>query len=419
MKVSHANTAGAVDSRAKRAAIGATALVALVIGVWLVSKDDHTAKPAQAEVTELQKPAVWTTAPEAPAKMPSAAPAPSPESNTPVIDSVYLDKTEVCRGEQNFINVEAHTENGTDALLAVLVTNPETGRIERGSRVAFRQTLSSSDPIQITVQGLGTERTVQLPPVTVKDCDDPVQLHVDVERGFAAPDRVAFNARIFEPGGSRAGSFAPYEYVWDFDDGDTVIEATGHVEHSYENRIQSARLSSFVVTVTARERGGRTVAGSRTLTLSNFGYLTREFDDKIDVQVGAKSNPSAGSVADRLWLYHGHDKPVRFSQVHMREIEADGTNGSREIASADYSPQEVLGFSELRPRESRDVVGLNKLAPTRPGAVRFYEIEGRSDDGKLAHATLVLRPPMGPPDVSAPSRQPTESLGEVSDNQAL
>lgn len=165
------------------------------------------------------------------------------------------------------------------------------------------------------------------------------------------------------------------------------------MEHSYEKRSQTARVSSFVVAVTARERGGRSASGSRTVTFSNFAFLAREFDNKVDIQVGAKSNPEAGSAADKLWLYHGHDKPVRLLQVRMREVEAGDSALGREVERANYSPAQALGFSELRPRESRDIVGLAKLAPTRPGTVRFYDVEGKSEDGKSAHATFVLSPP--------------------------
>jgi hypothetical protein len=264
---------------------------------------------------------------------------------------------------------------------------------------------------------LGGDRTLQLPPVTIKDCDEPVQVQVEVLRTFSSPDLVAFNVKIHEPGG--AGSFAPYEYVWDFDDGQRVTETSGHVEHSYENRSQSERVSSFVVSVTARERGGRSAAGSRTLTFSNFGFLSREFENKVEIQVGAKSNPAEGSAADRLWLYHGYDQPVRLTQVRMREVEADPSAAAREVSRADYSPMQALGFSELRPRESRDVVGLAQLAPTRPGTVRFYDVEGRSEDGKLAHATFMLSPPLPPNDGSPGPSQLLDGVVEEPPTETL
>jgi hypothetical protein len=178
-------------------------------------------------------------------------------------------------------------------------------------------------------------------------------------------------------------------------------------------------VSSFVVSVSVRERGGRSAAGSRTLTFSNFGFLSREFENKVEIQVGAKSSPAEGSVADRLWLYHGYDQPVRLTQVRMREVEANPSAAAREISRADYSPMQALGFSELRPHESRDVVGLAQLAPTRPGTVRFYDVEGRSQDGKLAHATFMLSPPLPPSDGSSGPSQLLDGVVEESPTETL
>jgi hypothetical protein len=324
---------------------------------------------------------------------PATPDAPSPK---PVIDAAYLEKTEVCRGEQNFVNVEAHTENGTDAYLNYLVKDPETGQLERGTRVAFSQQRSSDEPIQIFVQGPSGDQTIEIPPPTVKDCDEPVQLQVELTRSFDTPDRVELTAKLLT-GGASAGGFTAHEYVWEFDDGTSVTETSGHVEHSYENRVQSARTSSFVVNVTARERGGRSASGARTVTLSNFGFLSAAFEDKVNVFVGTQRDPQPGRAGDRLWLYHAYDRPVRLTRVHMREIEIDhSAGGGREVERADYSAAQALGFSELRPRQSMDVVGLAKLTPTRAGTVRFYEVEGRSDDGKVAHASFVLSSPLAP-----------------------
>lgn len=353
--------------------------------------------------------------PDAPTETASAPPSPKP-----VIHAAYLDKAETCRGEQNFVNVDAHTENGTDAYLTILVTDPATGQLERGSRVAFRQQHASTEPIQIVVQGLGADQTLELPPATIKDCEEPLQVEIETARSFNAPDRVAFTAKIRESGGSSVGSFTPYEYVWDFDDGKRISETSGQVEHSYENRSQATRVSSFVVTVTARERSGRSASGSRTVTLSNFAFLAREFENKVDIQVGAKSSPEAGSAADRLWLYHGHDKPVRLTQVRMREVEAGASAVGREVERANFSPAQALGFSELRPHQSLDVVGLAKLAPMRPGTVRFYDVEGRSEDGKLAHATFVLSSPRPPSShgTAAPG-EPLDAVDEDTPSEPL
>jgi hypothetical protein len=392
----------------------ALALAAALGFLLLPRKHEPSPNGASDGHAPASTPAVFAAARPPHAVAPAAAES-EPPSAMPVIEAAYLDKTEVCRGEQNFVNVEAYTENGTDPYLSILVTDPDTGRLERGPRVAFRQERASTEPIQIVVKGFGAERTVELPPPTIKDCDEPVAVQIEVARSFGAPDRVALTATIREPESS-AGAFTPYEFVWDFADGDTLVESSGRVEHSYENRIQDARVSSFIVSVTARERGGRSASGFRTVSFSNFGFLMRELDDKIQIQVGTKSTPEAGSDADRLWLYHGHDKLVRLTHVRMRELEGDSTAG-REVERADYSPAQALGFSELGPKQRLDVAGLAKLAPTRPGTLRLYDVEGRSEDGKLAHARFVVGPRLPPeggadvPHVTIPDEAaPAEAL---------
>jgi hypothetical protein len=377
--------------RARLAA--AFAVLAMAGGLWFSCAKEARPSAVARAVSVRPVDSGSTAAPPELAAIESGVAFPSaekPATSELVIDAAYVEKTEVCRGEENFAVVEASTLDGSDDFVSITVTDPETGQLVRGGRVPFRLREATTEPLKVTVQGLHSAEEVTLPDVTVKDCDEPVQVTLAVTRTLNAPDRVSFEAKIEEAGGARVGSFQAYEYEWVFGDGQTARTATGRIEHSYEGREQKARQSSFVASVSVRERGGRTAVGSAALTFSNFGFLKLRFEDEVELQVGADAQGD-GAEPERLWLYHGYGQPVRLSQVVMREVQLSADDGApREVARATYSPAQALGFSEIAARQSRTVAGLMKLAPTEAGVLRYFDVEGQSADGKPARTTFTL-----------------------------
>jgi hypothetical protein len=302
------------------------------------------------------------------------------EPGAPVIDEVTVDKTEVCRGEQNFMSIKAHTEDGSDAFLAFSMIDPESGLTVFGSRIPFRQSAPGDDEILVSVEGKRVTQRVALPAVTVKDCDAPLQASIKVGRGFDAMDRVHLTARLdnFE--------FAPTRFEWDFGDGQRQTTATPEVDHSYEGRDQSSKQSSFVVQVKISDGGGRQAIGTQGVGFANLGFVPMAFLNEVPIAFGVRDPKSPSG---ELWLYHGYSQPVRFERVTVRDTRLEGN--TRPVAeSRSFVPEEVLGFADLPAHESRTVRGLNALRPSAAGMVRQVDIEGRTADGKLARGSFTL-----------------------------
>jgi hypothetical protein len=316
------------------------------------------------------------------------------EPGTPLIDEAVVEKTSVCRGEENHVRVKAHTSDGTDAYLYTSMIDPANGAILRGTRIPFRQYGTSDEELLIRVEGRNTIRGVALPPVEVRDCVEPKQVILTFSRTFAVPDRARFHVKLIESPPVRAGvpfePFVPASYEWDFGDGQTAKTSGPEIEHSYEGRLQNVMQSSFVATVTLRDAKGQEARGSCAVAFTNPGFVPLVSEGRVAIGIGVKPLDSG---RETIWLYHGYQQPVRLDRVTLRETVRDDRGGpERETFSRDYAPGEMLGFNELPAGESRTTRDLHDLAPTAPGAIRYVEVTGRTSDGKPARAEFTLLP---------------------------
>ena len=259
------------------------------------------------------KPKVTERALDAPANTPQQADQSDPpdihfrgprprDPNKPTIALAKVEKAEVCRGEENFLDVEAHTENGTDAFLTVSFHNPVSGQLVRGgSRIPFRLDKPSERGIDVLVEGgHATSSRIELPAVKVKDCDAPLQVDVKHSRTMEAPDRVTFSAQIKEFADPLHAARAPFlasEFEWDFGDGEQQRTNEPTIEHSYEARDQGRSQSSFLVTVKARDAHGLEASGTHGVVFVNLGFPRLVYQDQVALSMGS-------TVADA-----GHRKP--------------------------------------------------------------------------------------------------------------
>jgi hypothetical protein len=135
--------------------------------------------------------------------------------------------------------------------------------------------------------------------------------------------------------------------------------------------------------------------GSRAIPFVNAGFLPLVYRNEVAISAAVKKANGSRSAREQIWLYHGYPRAVRIDRVKIREATLDVAEHSveRETFSGDYSPDEILGFSELPPGQSREAPDLTDLAPIAPSAVRYVELEGRTSDGRLARGTFTLLPP--------------------------
>src|SRR5689334_17758918 len=125
-----------MNERSKRASRVAAFAVLLLLGTCAMLR---ARRPPPLPAPTVQTPGVTTESPagetreERSARPKGAAPLP------PVIDSITVEKDEVCEGEENLVTVRAHTPDDNDAFLHYQI-GPT-----RGSPVALRSYLDDRE----------------------------------------------------------------------------------------------------------------------------------------------------------------------------------------------------------------------------------------------------------------------------------
>jgi len=321
----------------------------------------------------------------------------------PMIDQVSVDKKEVCRGEDNFATVKAHTLDGADYYLRIGMTDPESGRMLQGTRIPFHLDRQPTHPIRVSVEGRRRASFVDLPEIRVKDCDVPRRVNIVTRRSFDASDRVQFTASVAEtrqPSSFDNAPFAPVSYEWDFGDGQTEVTTSADVMHSYEARSQASVVSVFLVHVRLKERGDRQIEGAITVPLTNRGFVPLIHENTVLVSAGV-TRKEGSDEPQKIWLYHGYPQTVTIDRVEVVET-AEGPQG--EVTRREIARDTVLGFSSLAAGESRVLPTLDAVL-TRAGRARSLVITGHTDDGKAATGSIAL---VGAPAVTASAEATTD-----------
>jgi hypothetical protein len=362
-------------SRHKAKKIQRYVYAAALAAVWLASLArpsrgavgthiDIDSVPAAADGGQTPQPtlvsAVRNTAPEPTAAISSNGP--------PVVHEIKLDKDSVCRGELNFINVRASDADGSDAHLRIALT----GTVDIGPRIPFRlyESLTADEMPRIKVEGSGLgEVFMPLPPLTVKDCDEPQLAQLDIRTVGASTDEWRFSTRVTR------GEHAAVSYEWEFGDGTRETTREPTVTHSYRYRSQDKRYASFVTTVTLRDAHGKPLTATGLVSMSNpaFGLLHRHGE----VAVFARRTEAADG--EHVQLYHAHHAPVKLERVAVR---LRPVGGGAELPLGSFDAPEVLGIEHMIPGEPKEVLpqlGGLPLPDHRP-LLLVFELSGTSTD---------------------------------------
>jgi hypothetical protein len=317
----------------------------------------------------------------------TAAPAPASTAEPTaevVIDAVHVDKTEVCRGEEATVTIDARAADGDSTYLNFgVVGNAEL----LGPRIPLRLEKSlGRGGMKVYARGKdGSAVLAEVPPITVKDCDAPFTLKVGYARNINMPDRAWLSATVSAALGSKEPPFEAVAYSWDFGDGTTQETSKPEIEHSYEGRVQDTAYSYFLVSVKARDARGRLARASRSLRFVNMG-----FDPKgASVNVFAAIDTTAPGE-EAIWLYHGSELPVVIRRVAVSERASESGSQGDAPPARSYDATKLLGFSEIPPGESLRVRSLSELRPRDANTVRVVEFEGESADGTTATGAFTL-----------------------------
>ncbi|MGC4069438.1 MAG: hypothetical protein QM784_33260 [Polyangiaceae bacterium] len=309
------------------------------------------------------------------------ASAPTPRSprapaRAPVIDSIALEKTEVCYGEENLVTVSAHTLDQSDDELHFNIGG-HSGRAV--PLVLFPQDEGSPEHRTVTVFGRdNVEITVPVPSYRVKDCGPRPLVVIEYRARANRPDEFDFLARTVGP-----TALPTFEYFdWDFGDGQAERTSHPRAVHSFRARPQTSAYSQFLVRVTAVEKSRERQVGRVALQLLNRAYQTRKQRGVVVIEADYEPRfpvrDSRGVVRQSVRLFHHEDTSVSVDRLYV-EKQFVGTASSTKLderpiesvlPSSTIPPGDGLRFElELDTEAEPDTFGLNYVVTGRAGAL--------------------------------------------------
>jgi hypothetical protein len=389
----------------RQAAMLGLAAVVLVVG-WLLSMDRTVPRPpapTQAGLTAPRPVEAPPMPPPAPAAPPPgvAEPARAAPVPPPVIDAVWVEKQEVCSGEDNLISVRAHSPDGNDSYLHTTIG---TGT---GMRVPLRVWLEPDgtyEPPVVTVFGKDNVATsVPVPRYKVKPCEPDRLVEVFSRRLPNADEDYEFLARVVEVKKRDAAPrppFTPVKYVWTFDDQHTVTTTTPVVAHTLGGGGTRpwAMYFQHLVRVDVVDARGRKLTGRSSLQVLNTAF--ENFDKKGVVTLLARGTPrfpvlgEDGVVRQTFRIHHPWKGLVRLERVTVlraRQPEPGAPPFPEDVAEVS------LGVDVIPEGRGVEVpVTLDTKAEPEVSMLT-YSLEGNTLDGHPARGTFsVMRPPPQP-----------------------
>jgi len=337
-------------------------------------------------------------------------PPPGPPEPAPVIDSIVLEKTEVCAGEENLVTVAAHTVNGTDPELHYVID----GHMGQ----AYPVTLWKGDDgiigeHTITVFGRNNvATTVPLPRYEVKDCRPKYIASVATAVRSNTWADFDFTARIVglpaapSPADKQRGGPPPVpkpfngvSFTWSFGDGETVTTLTPVVEHNYEGRPQKTEYSYYVIGVTIRGEKGESVTGRTSLALQNpsFEALSQKGIVALLISLDPRFPElgSDGRVTQHVRIWHNQPQAVTIEHAALTKYYKSAA-GETKPEEVDVSS--VLGTTSI-PAGKEGITVTVTIDPQSEEEVftKTWSVTGKSAEGyPVLGSFSVMLPPQRP-----------------------
>jgi hypothetical protein len=367
--------------RRKRVAVAVA--IALLAGLLLFL----AVRPADRGSASAPAPADETT----PSPPRSDRPVPPPQqlvaATNPVVEEITVEKTVVCSGEDNLVTVRLAGDHQNDD--NVSITMPSLGGAGRQMPFILGLTAAKQQPEmpEVVVSGRdGALATVKIPTVTVNDCTPGPSLSVEVALVANTSATFALTATVRNPGPT---AFKPVQWHWDFGDGRDATTKVRTVEHSYEDRSQKTRGSSFLVHVRAADAEGVELLGRHALDVvrsRKVVVINTELSPRLPVIA------ADGRVTQRARIHHASDQPVTLERVEILRFR-DNEQGVEEMQTTDVDPRQVLGTNVIPPGRGIETAAvLDTRAEPRTKRVTF-DLHGKSADGIRAGGQYsVLRP---------------------------
>jgi hypothetical protein len=197
-----------------------------------------------------------------------------------LIADVHVDESRVCAGESFLVNIRGKPENaGSQLPIAELNFNID-GKF--GNDIALTPRSPGIEQYTVVASN-GVDKiehrtfSVEVLPSDAQECVERAIVTLALERANSTPDLVV--ARVI----AHHGLVEPIHYTWSFGDGDgDGAETTGPMAtHDYALRDQQRTLSSYLVSVDARDAHGRHAEARATVHLMNNHYRARMFGSRL------------------------------------------------------------------------------------------------------------------------------------------
>lgn len=342
--------------------------------------------------------------PSPPRAMAAAAPQPAQThqgDGAPIIDSITVEKTSLCRGEDNQVTVRAHDPKGADDKWLHVLIDGHAG----ASQPLPYWSSEGQMPRKVAVYGKNNASVTyaDVPPVTVLDCLVPQWVQVVHELVPNTEDTFRFLARVIPKG--KPDKVEACSFEWDFGDGASATTQDAWTEHAFLDRPQDGLESVFQIRVRVLPcDGGSPIIGRAAIALTNIYAMEKE----------AKHVSGLVVVADPRYPERGNDGVVRQTAL-IRTWERDPVHITR-VSYTDTIPTNGFGA----PTEPTAVSAASFLGTTTVGrewvrvpvsydtkqepnwAMRRWEIEGTASDGTPVYGSFTL---MNPPKLD-PEKSP-------------
>jgi hypothetical protein len=339
--------------------------------------------------------------------------APESADPPPVIDTIAVEKSSVCSGEENLITVRAHTKNGTDVHLHYVID----GRAGQSVPVTLWRSDHGTGKHVISVFGRGNvETTVPLPEYEVRDCTPQRMASVaaklrantwaeyDLSVTMATP-RTWNRARAVP-----SKPFEPVTYLWSFGDGDSAATTVPVARHSYENRSQDSLYSYFLVGVEIYGTDGDVVRGRTSLALINPAFEALKVKGVVALFISLDPRfPELGSdgrVTQEVRIRHTRPGPVKIEHI-ARTKYYEQASGESPPEMVDVSS--VLGAASIPPGKNGITTKVVLDPSYEPEVFSVtYRLAGVSEEGYPVNGsfTVMKPPPLPKRDESVPVLDP-------------
>jgi hypothetical protein len=336
-----------------------------------------------------------------PASYPAATQPTARATGAPIIDSITVEKSEVCEGEENLITIKAHSPDGSTAGLRYLVNGMP------GQSYPLRSWVNddpNAPPQSVLVLADGGSTPAEIPPFRIKKCEPTARLVLGTfpvansTAAFRLEARVKF---LTDPGLQRPAKiamadFKPTHYEWDFGDGQKTTTQEWYTTHSYEFRDQRAYFSYYLLTVRAFDGAGGMLVARRSLEIMNPAY--EELAQKRIVKIMSAPNPrfpelQDGVVKQAVRLWHFHPQAINVDRI----IAYVHDRGGKELRREAVPPAAFLGTGAIPPGAGMSILVTLNAAENPDVGFITYDVQGTTADNMFAMGTFSIMRPVEPP----------------------